>query len=232
MEFADVKVSCLFGEHLLNADPQKPVAIVEAPATAITSSFYFPEFIWLATGSLSYLTRERCRALRGRSVVLFPDLGGFDKWTQIAITMKDLFTIKVADFLEKIATSEERKNGLDLRDYLTRYPVEAFRKQQKEIPHPQRTDQLISQSLPKREQSIHHPGKVIKKWDIQSLKDFFPTVDLPKEIMLNPWTKIIDLEMFIASSIETVEANNGKETFLPYLLRLENLKNILLNRIN
>ncbi|WP_143312953.1 DUF6371 domain-containing protein [Chitinophaga eiseniae] len=66
--------SCLFGEHLLPADTSKPIAIVEAPATAIVASAYLPAFIWLAAGSLSYLTTERCQALAGRRAYLFPDL--------------------------------------------------------------------------------------------------------------------------------------------------------------
>jgi len=40
----DIKVSCLFGEHLLNKYPQNPVGLVEAPKTAIYGTLYF----WLS----------------------------------------------------------------------------------------------------------------------------------------------------------------------------------------
>lgn len=40
---------CFFGEHLLS-DRRKPVAIVESEKTALITSFYIPEYIWLATG--------------------------------------------------------------------------------------------------------------------------------------------------------------------------------------
>jgi len=74
------KVGCLFGEHLLARFPINKVAIVEAPKTAITCSLYFgtPEntdnLLWLAAYNLSGLTEERCKALTGKTVLLFPDL--------------------------------------------------------------------------------------------------------------------------------------------------------------
>lgn len=50
---------CLFGEHLLKAEPTKPVAIVESEKTAIIASVYLPEFLWLAVGSLTNLKKEK-----------------------------------------------------------------------------------------------------------------------------------------------------------------------------
>jgi hypothetical protein len=77
---SETKVSCLFGEHLLGKYPANPVALVEAPKTAIYGTLYFgfPErptnLIWLAAYNLSSLTIEKCRVLSGRKVFLFPDL--------------------------------------------------------------------------------------------------------------------------------------------------------------
>jgi rubredoxin len=69
------KINCLFGEHLLKKDPNKPVAIVESEKTALIGSVYLPQYIWLAVGALSYLNAKKCVPLSGRSVTLFPDLG-------------------------------------------------------------------------------------------------------------------------------------------------------------
>jgi len=50
----DKRISCLFGEHLLSKYPNNPIALVEAPKTAVYGTLYFgfPEtpkdFIWLA----------------------------------------------------------------------------------------------------------------------------------------------------------------------------------------
>ncbi len=41
---------CFFGEHLLFGHSDQPVAIVESEKTALISSFYMPQFQWIATG--------------------------------------------------------------------------------------------------------------------------------------------------------------------------------------
>lgn len=71
---------CLFGEHLLNKYPDKMVAIAESEKTAIVAAGHLPEYVWLAAGSLQGLTAEKCKVLKGRNVMLFPDVDGYDKW--------------------------------------------------------------------------------------------------------------------------------------------------------
>ncbi len=103
------KFPCLFGEHLLKAEPLKPVALVESAKTAIIASEYLPEFIWLAVGSLSNLTPERCISLERRNVVLFPDLGAYDAWRAKAEKISRVVAkVAVSDLLERKATPEER----------------------------------------------------------------------------------------------------------------------------
>lgn len=114
---------CLFGEHFLRSDPQKPVAIVESEKTAIIASVYLPGFIWLAAGSLSNLTAERCKPLAGRKVILYPDLKAFDKWKEKAAELSHLARIVVSDLLERKASEADRQQGFDLADYLVRFPV-------------------------------------------------------------------------------------------------------------
>ncbi|QJB41723.1 hypothetical protein HF324_29315 [Chitinophaga oryzae] len=130
LEQAGNFVGCLFGEYLLPSSLGKPVAIVEAPATAIVASVYLPAFIWLAAGSLSYLTVERCQALTGRQVFLFPDLSpdgrAFTLWNSKAKELAGIAAVTVSDLLERGATVTERAQGLDLRDYLTRFDLQQF----------------------------------------------------------------------------------------------------------
>jgi hypothetical protein len=109
---------CLFGEHLLTLHKEKPIALVESEKTAVIASIYFSDYIWLATGGIANLSYERMKVLRNRKVVLFPDLGAFDLWSQKAEEFKKWLDIRVSDYLEKIATSEEREQKLDLADYL------------------------------------------------------------------------------------------------------------------
>jgi hypothetical protein len=111
---------CFFGEHLIGREPEKTVAIVESEKTAIISSVYLPQFIWIAVGGLNHLTAERCEVLRGRKAILFPDLNAFDKWQVKANELSDIATFKVSDLLENSASEAEKRQGLDLADYLIR----------------------------------------------------------------------------------------------------------------
>ena len=119
---------CLFGEHLLHGN-NKPVAIVESEKTAIIASIYLPMYIWLATGGLSNLTDEKCINLNGRSVTLFPDLNGFEKWN---LRRKELShkirgtCFKISSLLEKNATDMEREEGCDIADYLLKFDPKSF----------------------------------------------------------------------------------------------------------
>ena len=142
-ELNETKVSCLFGEHLLTKYPLNPIALVEAPKSAIYGTLYFglpnvPErFIWLAVYNLSSLNVDKCKALQGRDVVLFPDLSkdgkAFDLWNS---KLNELNTIKgarfaISDLLESKASEAERLNGCDIADYLICQDWRLFRDSEK-----------------------------------------------------------------------------------------------------
>ena len=125
---------CFYGEHLLN-DKTRPVAIVESEKTAIISRMYLPEFIWLACGALTGLNEQKCNVLTGRTIVLFPDLKGLEKWSEKAEELSHVAKFTVSDLLERKATPEERTAGLDLADYLLNFDPETFKTvQAKEVP--------------------------------------------------------------------------------------------------
>ena len=116
---------CFFGEHLLH-EKSKPIAIVESEKTAIIASAYLPNFLWLAVGSLTNLNLRKCNILMGRIVILFPDLNGYEKWKRKANEFSHHINITVSDLLERKATVIERKQGLDLADYLIRFKLREF----------------------------------------------------------------------------------------------------------
>jgi hypothetical protein len=117
---------CLFGEHLLTDDKTIPIAIVESEKTAIINSAYFPEFIWLAVGAKSNLKPKRCKALMGRRVVLYPDVGAYEDWQQKAKKLSYFCDIVVSDLLETHADEQAKQAGYDLADYLTAYDLSNF----------------------------------------------------------------------------------------------------------
>ena len=116
---------CLFGEHLLK-DKAKVIALVESEKTAIICSVYFPQFIWMAIGSLNNLNVAKVEVLKNRFGVLFPDLNGFDKWNKKVKELSKIAEFKVSDLLERKATKEEKQLGLDLADYLIRFDYTEF----------------------------------------------------------------------------------------------------------
>jgi hypothetical protein len=111
---------CFFGEHLLKLYPDKPVAIVESEKSALIASAVFPDLVWLAAGNLNGLSLEKCQVLIGRNVTLFPDLGGYEKWSSKVAEIKQSvkFDIKISTILEDLATEVQRSEGLDIADYL------------------------------------------------------------------------------------------------------------------
>ena len=121
LRLPDFKLTqCFFGEHLLPYIRDKPVAIVESEKTAILATHYLPQYLWLATGGkCSCLNREAIQALRGREVMLVPDLNATDDWRK-KLTLFDDSGIKATLFesLEQMATDEQRDQGLDIADFL------------------------------------------------------------------------------------------------------------------
>ena len=112
-------VQCLFGEHLLRIYPDRIVVLVESEKSALIASGIYPNYIWLATGGKSQLSIDKLKVLKGRRVIMFPDVDGFEYWSNKA---KDLECIGcrviVSDLLERNATDEERDNKIDLADWI------------------------------------------------------------------------------------------------------------------
>lgn len=136
--------NCLFGEHLLNRFPLNPIALVEAPKTAIYGTLYFgspdvpKNLIWLAVYNESSFNFDKLKVLEGRDVFVFPDLSKdgstFKKWQDKA---KDYETRLPAtrfifsDLLEQLADEQQRLQGADLADVLIRLNAKDFRKVKK-----------------------------------------------------------------------------------------------------
>ena len=198
---------CFFGEHLLK-DKTKPVAIVESEKTAIIASQYLPQFIWLAVGSLTNLSRKRCLVLLNRDVVLFPDLNGFEKWKEKANQLPGFNSLTVSDLLERKATDAERKKGLDLADYLVKYDYQGFI-----LPEPEATkdieDNSVTSPVPKVP-LVERVGNKEKEKPLFDEEYLPPFGDYGTEgrvrIATNPEQKIKGIPTVTASEIEEIEA--------------------------
>ena len=98
-----------------------------------------PEFIWLATGGIhGCFNSDVVSVLKGRSVMLCPDLGAREVWqTKMALLTSVCSKVVLSDSLEQCATDEQRKNGLDIADFLlmTETPAMILQKMIKRNPN-------------------------------------------------------------------------------------------------
>lgn len=248
----DKRVSCLFGEHLLSRYPNNPIALVEAPKTAIYGSLYFglpntsKDFIWLAVYNKSSFSIEKIEILKGRNVFVFPDLSKdgntFIEWQTKAKDFEKQLTgtrFIFSDLLERLADEQDRDDGNDIADILIKKDWRLFRKvEETSEPQPEskklETVATVEKIEPKtnflQRQKRIEPKKYAEIWnkEITELEKFYSDFPLPNEsIKLNQCSNILDVSKFIQTNLQTIKANNGNSTFLPYLNRLQQLKQIL-----
>jgi hypothetical protein len=114
---------CFFGEHLLSKYPEATVAVFESEKTAIVASIFFPDLICIASGGLTGLNSDKCKVLKDRNVIFFPDLGCYSIWKEKVESIARIVSLAayaVNDILEENATEEEKAQGLDLCDYIVK----------------------------------------------------------------------------------------------------------------
>lgn len=123
------QTDCLFGEHLLhNYKSDAPVFVVESEKTAVLMSMYVPDRIWLATAGCGNLTKKRCQALFGLTVVVFPDAQHYDDWEKKAYELKGYCkSITVSDYILDKATDEQYESDADIFDLFEDVSVESVR---------------------------------------------------------------------------------------------------------
>lgn len=261
-------VQCFFGEHLLSEYPTKPIAIVESEKTALVCSIEIPDFLWIATGSMSNLKgmAERCKELKNRSVTLYPDLGeAYEKWQLTAIE----FGFDVSEYLNNNTPEADKREGYDIADYLlkdkeprrpkptpepppesefsepgTREPnftetLDYVRSLGREVFYiPSEVEDKLLESIfintepeePKPEPLYtYEPKPECTQWQdqVEELRNFFASVELPDSIRLSQSERISDVPKFVDSHLAMVEANDGNETYRPYLDRLQKVRDKL-----
>ncbi|MFR9497447.1 MAG: DUF6371 domain-containing protein [Rikenellaceae bacterium] len=111
---------CFFGEHILSKEEGKTIAIVESEKSALIAAHYLPTFTWIATGGKNgCLKSENLEVLKGRKVLLVPDLGATEYWqSKLPLFIAKGIDASIFDHLEKTATTEQRAGGYDIADFL------------------------------------------------------------------------------------------------------------------
>jgi hypothetical protein len=206
----------------------KTVGIVESEKTALIASACMPSLLWLATAGKGGLNPHKCRVLKNRKVVLFPDLGAYESWKAQArkLTMAD---VQVSDLLEQVATPRDREHGFDLADYLLRRMPgreqelksgislrSEKRESEKAEPHiiysPSFADETLEFPF------LFGPGADFEQTEqerqIAELEAFFAGATLPPvPFRLNAWTTINDFEKCVQSHLTALKASQNPRRF-------------------
>jgi predicted RNA-binding Zn-ribbon protein involved in translation (DUF1610 family) len=258
----DKRISCLFGEHLLRKYHSNPVALVEAPKTAVYGTLHFglpetPEsLIWLAVYNKSSFSFDKLKVLQGRFVYVFPDLSKdgntFKEWEAKAKEYESRLPrtrFIFSDLLEQLAAEGDKNEGNDLADYLIKQDWRLFRKRniQKQPPQPE-AEKVTGVTKVTHQQNIlfSHVAPLPKvevlkieriehpiKVQLQNWSNDVAELVLPTQpVKLNRCSTITDCCLFIESNLAKVKANNGKPIFLPHLHRLQELKQVLTTILN
>jgi hypothetical protein len=176
----DKRISCLFGEYLLSKYHSNPVALVEAPKTAVYGTLYFglpetPEsLIWLAVYNKSSFSFDKLKVLQGRFVYVFPDLSKdgntFKEWETKAKEYESRLPgtrFIFSDLLEQLAPERDKSEGNDLADYLIKQDWRLFRKrniqEQPPQPEPEKVTKVTKVTLPQNNYFFNHSQFIDKK---------------------------------------------------------------------
>lgn len=249
----DGKVTCLFGEHLLSKYPSNPIALVEAPKTAIYATLYFglpkstQDLVWLAVYNKSSFSFDKLKVLEGRFVCVFPDLskdgGTFKEWEGKAKEYEQRLPgtrFVFSNLLEQLAPEEDKSKGYDIADYLIKQDWRRFRKQAIETP-PQPEPRPESNPVtgvtfgsPETKHSFSdvvpdtiNPEPTPNGWmeELNSLVSFFDALPLPTSpIKLNNYATITDCRAYVQCQIETAKGVKDKRIARPPINRLIELR--------
>ena len=225
----DKKVSCLFGEHLLNEFPSNRIALVEAPKTAVYGTLYFglpktsDQYLWLAVYNKSSFSLDKVRPLQGRFVDVFPDLskdgGTFREWESKAKDFEKQLPgtqFNMYDFLEMEAPQADRVKGEDIADYLIKLDWKDFRSREvkKEISAPLQVEPLETDPL---------------QLEVDKLEKYFNRIKLPSEPVDVRSDKFIhticEPERFVKGAIRAVRS--GKYDTEKHLSLLRGLRDVI-----
>lgn len=200
------RVSCLFGEHLLSKYPFNPIALVEAPKTAVYGTLYFglpeqPEtLIWLAVYNKSSFSFDKLKILKGRDVFTFPDLSKdgntFKEWQTKAKEFENRLPgtrFIFSELLEQLAPERDKSEGNDLADYLIKQDWRLFRKRNvKEQPE---TQPLKSEASEAPKTKIFSEVEPVQKVEVLKLEQ----IELLKKAQPENWkNEITELENYFS----------------------------------
>ncbi|MCE6988152.1 DUF6965 family protein [Dyadobacter sp. CY323] len=219
-------VPCFFGEHLL-AGNKSDVYIFESEATAIYASVFFPKEICIATGGKNgckWDKPEQFKVLKGRRVVLWPDIDAHEEWQLKAEVLKKAgVTLRVEDTIVKAAISQAQATGVsyeaykalkfDLRDILIyKKPLNRCLDATQLLPlaEPGSAPVDADSDFPAIRETLTEINPNVK-FDSKEYKAWFDSVNLPNHpINLTENLSIYDAAAFVTGRLNHINAFQGR----------------------
>lgn len=105
---------CFFGLHQLRDTHRgSSICLVESEKTAILMAGYYPSAVWMASGGIQMLSKNRLKPLNDHNVFLFPDIGAEEVWKQKASENRNVRLVNWPDAMNV----RKENNGKDLADF-------------------------------------------------------------------------------------------------------------------
>lgn len=112
---------CLYGAHLLKGlELTRTILLVESYKNTHFVRCLTSFFVVVSTDNKGGFTAERCKPLKGRTVIVLPDCGAYDDWEKKAryISREVGCSMRMSTFLEERATEEQKAEGYDIADWI------------------------------------------------------------------------------------------------------------------
>lgn len=106
---------CLYGENLLKRYPKATVGLVESEKTALICAGLMTNYVWVATGGRSTNINRAKVVLKGRKVVVFPDMDALGEWREKFAQEKNM---TISNILLKNTSPDMHDSTLDIADLL------------------------------------------------------------------------------------------------------------------
>lgn len=107
---------CLFGAQALPTNPDATVMIVESEKSAVIAQYFFPNYVWVASGGATALSYDKAACLKDRNIIVLfdPDEAGREGAEKALVVIG-----KVGAKAKRLDLFPERIDGYDIADLIS-----------------------------------------------------------------------------------------------------------------
>lgn len=111
-------VKTLYGIHRVKNN--ELIAVCESEKTSIAMQVFAPDYTWVATGGKSNKKLQLFRPLKGKTIVIFPDVDGVDEWEKMKDNLiQDGHYAKISPtMMQYVKQAKEHQKNWDILDFI------------------------------------------------------------------------------------------------------------------